>query len=297
MKMMRRDELIRSITSSSCQVKFWEIPPIYRDNQILQLWLESSCGSLRDFPKEFLSDDLRRVAVSLSLQGTTTDQFPLAFIKKEDTEHYEEIALLAIKNNGYNMLHVDPSIHSEAFFLKALAANSKALVQFIDGYKGQRGTIAWTEAVIDAAVSKDVAYLMLMDSSLIKMECVETMIQAYTAPLTQLANIGLIPVMSEMMNKGLWWSSVPKPASLAECLDSMSATLYMPPFQDKNILYKAYALSFPKESVLPMLNQPGREALMFELYTHEELVELLKGGLLNEHKHIKGRLLEEEMGL
>lgn len=279
-------------------VMFSDIAPEYRSSRVIQLWMETPGSSIGDIPKDLLNDDMRRFAVSQSLQGKTTDQFPMAFIKKEDTEHYEEIALLAIKNSGYNMVFVDQSLHVEAFFLKALEANSKALVQFVDGYKGQVGKIDWTEALIDSAVSKDVTYLMVMDSSLIKMECVEKMIQGYTTPLSQLANIGLLPVMSTMIGNGLWWSSsVAKPSSLADCLDTLATSLYVPALQDQSILLKAYAGSFPAETVIPLLNQPGREGLIFELYSHEELMAQLKGGLLNEHKHIKGQLLEEVMGL
>lgn len=306
---MTRDQLIEKLKYSLEElnrheflveeITFSEMPAEHLDNEVLQLWLQCPWASLHYVHKHLVNDDLRRFAVSLPVSEKTVDRFPLAYIKKADTENYAEIALLAIKTSGYNMAHVDPSIHSEAFFLKALEANSKALVQFVgNGLKGQRGQIDWTEAVVDSAVSKDVAYMMMLDSSMIKMECVETMIQSSGATLTQLANIGLIPVMSGMMSKGLWWStSVSKPASLAECLDTLSTTLYVPTLHEQTILFKAYACSFPATQVMPLLNQPGREGLMFELYSHEELVAHLKDGLLNEHKQLKGRLLETEMGL
>jgi hypothetical protein len=305
---MTRDQLIKKL--KDCleelqrheflveEISFSEMPAEHIDNEVIQLWLQCPWASLHYVPKHFLDDDLRRFAVSLPVSGKTTDIFPLAHIKKADTENYAEIAMLAIKTSGYNMVNVDPSLHSEAFFLKALEANSKALVQFVDGIKRQRGKIEWTQAMIDSAVSKDVAYLMTLDSSKIKMECVETMIQTSGATLSQLANIGLLPVMSEMVKKGLWWStSVTKPASLTECLDTLSTILYVPILNEQTILFKAYACSFPAAQVLPLLSQPGREGLMLELYSHEELVAHMSDGLLNEHKQLKGRLLETEMGL
>lgn len=307
-KTMTRDELIKKL--KGCleelqrheflveEISFSEMPAEHIDNEVIQLWLQFPWASLYYVPKHFLSDDLRRFAVSLPVSGKTTDIFPLAYIQKADTENYEEIAMLAIKTSGYSMVNVDPSLHSEAFFLKALEANSKALVPFVDGIKRQRGKIKWTQAMIDSAVSKDVAYLMTLDSSKIKMECVETMIQTSGATLTQLANIGLLPVMSGMMSKGLWWSThVPKPKSLADCLDALLFSLYVPAMQDQNILYKAYVGSFPAEKVLPLLIQREQEDLFFDIYTHEQLMDTLKSGLLNEHQQIKGRLLESEIGL
>lgn len=287
---MTRDEVLEALRGDAAY-KFSEIPSGYLDSEVIATWLEH-CGELNSIPRQYVDDTHRRIAVGRSHSLMPVRDYPLAVIKKEDTSCYEELALIALKQCDMNMRHVDPGLYGEDFFLKALEANGMAMITFITDFT--KAPIEWTEAMIDSAVSKKTRYLRYFPKDQIKRECLERLIIEGKHTAKELEDAGLLDLMSELMQDG-YWPQMVKPSSLTEALYFM---LDIPQSAENlKIYYKAFVRSHPMGEVLPLMKSPEMQALMLEIYSTDELMPHLRTGLLKNASQVKGRLLEDGLGL
>jgi hypothetical protein len=287
---MTRDEVLEALRGDAAY-KFSEIPSGYLDSEVIATWLEH-CGELSSIPRQYVDDTHRRIAVGRSHDHQLVRDYPLAAIKKEDTDCYEELALIALKQCDMNMKHVDPALYGEDFFLKALEANRMAMITFLTGLP--KAPIEWTEAMIDSAVSKEANYLRFFPKEQIKRECLERLIVEGEHTARELEDAGLLDLMSDLMQGG-YWPQMMKPSSLKEALYFM---LDIPQSAENlKIYYKAFVRFHPMEEVLPIMKSPDMQALVMEIYRTDELMPHLRTGLLKGAAKVRGKLLENELGL
>lgn len=291
---MTRDELIAGIKLGYEGDTFKDLPKEYLDKEIISLWLNGTYGEFVQIPKRFVDDDLRRQAVSMSHDSLAVRDYPLGVIEPEDTQIYEELALLALEQCYMNMKHVDCALYSEAFFLKALELNSMAMIVFFTGSPDRAG-IEWTQAMIDSAVSKEVKYLKYIPKDKIKRECLERLVVDGTECSTDLEAAGLLDFMSDLMRGGYWPKLVDKPSSPKEALYLMLDVHVAA--ENLKVYYKAFVRSHPMDEVLPLMKSPEMQTLMLEIYRDEELIPHLRTGLLKGAGRVRGKLLENGLGL
>jgi hypothetical protein len=287
---MTRDQFLVALRADDA-CKFIEIPMTYLDSEVIATWLEFH-GELHQIPKQYVDDEHRRIAVGRSHVHQMVRDYPLATIRKEDTDCYEELALIALKQCEMNMKHVDHALYSEDFFLKALEANRMAMMTFLTG--APKAPIEWTQAMIDSAVSKDARYLQFFSKEQIKQESLERLVTGGENTAKELEDAGLLDLMSDLMRRG-YWPQMVKPSSLTEALYFM---VDIPQSAENlKIYYKAFVRFHPIEDVLPIMKSPEMQAIMLEIYRSDELMPHLRTGLLKGASKVRGKLLEEGLGL
>jgi hypothetical protein len=286
-----RDELITGIKLGYEGDLFSDLPLELLDSEVVSAWLQYH-GNLNQVPRQYVNDDHRRFAVGRSHNHQLVKDYPLAAIKKEDTNCYEELALIALGKCHMNMRHVDPALHREDFFLKALEVNRAAMMPFLSGAANIR--TEWSEAVIDSAVSKDARYLHFFSKEQVKQESLERLVTGGENTAKELEDAGLLDLMSDLMRRG-YWPQMVKPSSLKEALYFM---VDIPQSAENlKIYYKAFVRFHPMEDVLPIMKSPEMQAMMLEIYRTDELMPHLRTGLLKGASKVRGKLLEEGLGL
>jgi hypothetical protein len=289
---MTRKEFINGIRGSDVY-RFEDIPKEYLDKEVLMEWLLSEGGALSEVPKHLVDDEIRKQAVGATHEAMDVHHYPLKSISLDETPCYEELALLALGQCEWNMQHVDPALHNEAFFLKALEVNPQSMMHFFSGW-GSVPKIEWTEAMIDLAVSKSLDYLKHFDPSQVKVESLKKLIREGGYTVIRLAQAGLLDVIGEMMGEGYWPEKVQKPSSLEDALDALQDRTLLPFYR---VYYTAFVRHHPIESVLPLMKSPKMQALMLEVYRDDELIPHLRTGLLKGAPRVRGKLLENGLGL
>lgn len=291
--MITRKGLIGHIRDGE-HYRFTDLPQEYLDKELIMEWLDSSSGDLSEVPKHLVDDDVRRHAFRRPHEEMQEHQYPLKAISISDTPRYEELALLALEKSEWNMEYVDPALHGEAFFLKALDANPQSMLYFLSSWNSKM-KIEWTEAMIDSAASKSLDYLGFFDESQVKVESLKRLILGGGYSAIQLANAGLLDVIGEMMGEGYWPEKVKKPSSLNDAFyflqDAQESS------QRLEIYYTAYVRHYPMETILPLMSTPDLQKLMLDIYTSEELTPHLRSGLIKSAGRVKGKLLEDGLGL
>lgn len=292
---MTRDELTIGIMLGYEGENFEDLPAEHLDKELISFWLmHGAYGDFTKIPKHLVDDDLRRQAVSMRHDSLAVRDYPLGAIMMDETACYEELVLLAIKQCEMNMTHVDRALYSEALFLKALEVNSRALITFLTGSQ-YKGRIEWTEAMIDSAVSKDVQYLKYLPKERIKRESLERLVTEGTECATDLEKAGLLDIMSDVMRGGYWPRLMKKPSSLKEALYLMLDVHHSA--ENVKVSYKAFVRSHPAQEVLPLMKSPEMQVLMLEIYSTDELMPHLRTGLLKGAPRVRGKLLENGLGL
>jgi hypothetical protein len=289
---MTRDQFLVALRADDA-CKFIEIPTTYLDSEVIATWLEFH-GELHQVPKQYVDDEHRRFAVGRSHDHQLVRDYPLAVIKKEETECYEELVLIALAQCYLNMTHVDRRLYSEAFFLKALEVNRLALIMFLTGAP-DKPRIDWTQAMIDSAVIKDFRYLPYFPKEQIRKECLERLITGGEHSAADLEKYGLLDLMSDLMRGGYWPYGMNKPSSLVEAIDLLRQN--HPSAENLEVYYRAFIRSQPMETVLPLMTSPDLQSLMLQVYSTEELTPHLRTGLLKVASKVRGHLLEEGLGL
>lgn len=290
---MTRSQLIENIKGGYAY-RFDELPQEHLDKNLIRAWLSGTDGVLSQVPKHLVDDDIRRHAITVTNEDMDVDDYPLKYISMEDTQCYEELALLAIDQTEWNMEFVDHALYSEAFFLKALEINPQALMHFFSDWTEKKIEIEWTEAMIASAVSKSLDYLEHFDKSQVKKESLECLIRENDYRPTLIAGAGLIDVMSGMMREGYWPAMVEKPTSLE---DGLRLLLDSQGSDDLMVYYKAFVRHHPTKDVIQLMKSPKLQGLMLEVYSAEELMPHLRAGLLKGHAKVRGKLLEQGLGL
>jgi hypothetical protein len=67
--------------------------------------------------------------------------------------------------------------------------------------------------------------------------------------------------------------------------------------ENLKVYYKAFVRSHPMDEVLPLMKSPEMQTLMLEVYRDEELIPHLRTGLLKCAARVRGKLLENGLGL
>jgi hypothetical protein len=288
---MTREELIRDIRGWEVEYSFKNLPKEHLDKDLIKEWLSGPYGELSQVPKHLLDDDIRRHAITFYHENC--HDIPLKSILVSDTPNYEELALLALGQSSTFMAYVDPSVYSEAFFLKALQASGASMMHFDPG-KGN-AKIEWTEAMIDAAVSQSCSYLSYFHKSQIKKESFKRMLLDGVASAIHIANAGFADFIVDAMRDGYWPKDEKKPSSLDEAFyflqDAKKSS------RTREIYYTAFVRHLPMEEVLPLMKSPELQDLMLEIYSTEELMPHLRTGFLKSAHRVRGHLLGEGLGL
>jgi hypothetical protein len=97
-----------------------------------------------------------------------------------------------------------------------------------------------------------------------------------------------------MMGEGYWPEKVQKPSSLEDALDALQDRTLLPFYR---VYYTAFVRHHPIESVLPLMTSTKMQALMLEVYRDDELIPHLRTGLLKGAPRVRGKLLENGLGL
>jgi hypothetical protein len=263
------------------------------DTEVLSAWLQKG-GYFNAIPKKFVNDTLRRFAVSLSLSARPLMDYPLRTIQPEDTQCYEELVFLALGQSPLNMAHVDPSLYGEAFFLKALEINPGSLLCF--GGDHPVASIDWSETMIDAAVSKEPKYIQFFKPDQIKKKSLVRLITGGENVATELEEAGLLGLMSELMRDTDYWPQlIDKPESLEECIELFEEADGS--MENLAVCCKAFIRQYPMETVIPLMISASHQSLITKVYTSDELIPHIRTGLLKGAGKIRGKLLEEGLGL
>jgi hypothetical protein len=286
------EHLISNIESGDYFYAFKEMPRDLLTREVLQVWIKND-GDFTEIPKDFVDDELRWLAVNRSHEEMLVREYPLSVIAREDTPCYEDLVYLALSKCHMNMEHVDPGLHSEAFFLKALEANHLSLMPFMSGYK--KDTIELTQAMIDSAVSKEAGYVRFFQKSQLKKECLERLITEGTNDGLAIAAAGLLDLMSELMRGGYWPEMMHKPSCVEEALDLLLQNHHSA--ESLAIYYRAFIRAHPTEEVLPLMMSEALQYFITEVYSAKELMPHLRAGLLKGAPRVRGMLLEEGLGL
>jgi hypothetical protein len=286
------EHLIQNIESGDYFYAFQEMPEDLLNKAVLTAWIKAG-GDFTQIPKHYVDDDLRLLAVSQSHAELFTREYPLSVIAKQDTSCYEEFVFLALNQCYTNMEHVDPEVYSEAFFLKALEVNSLSMLAFLTG--NLQRTIEWTQPMIDSAASKDSKYLRFFDKSQLKKESLERLITEGLSDSVSLEAAGLLDLMSELMRGGYWPQMMHKPSCAEEALDLLLNNHHTA--DHLAVYYRAFIRSKPIETVLPLMIKPELQPLILRVYSSKELMSPLRTGLLKGAPRIRGKLLEEGLGL
>ena len=290
---MTRNQVIKNIQSGYAY-RFDELPKEHLDKNLIRAWLSGTDGMLSQVPKHLVDDDIRRHAITAQHEDLDIDDSPLKCIAMADSQCYEELALLAIDQTEWNMEFVDPALFSESFFLQALEINPQALMYFFSELVDRKVELEWTEALIDSAVSKSLSYLLHIERSRVKNESLEYLIREGDYSPVLISGAGLLGVMSGMMREGYWPAMVEKPSSLE---DGLRLMLDSQGSNDLVVYYKAFVRHHPIEDVIPLMKSPKLQGLMLEVYSAEELMPHLRTGLLKGHAKVRGKLLEQGLGL
>jgi hypothetical protein len=293
---MKRNELLKLLREGYTHFTFLDLPQQHLDTEVLSVWLQKG-GFFNAIPKKFVNDELRRFAVSLYLSNRPGRDYPLRTIQREDTQCYEELVFLALKQSHKSMVHVDPSLYDEAFFLKALEINADSLLCFGGDYLYPVASIDWSEAMIDAAVSKNPEYIQFFKPDQIKKESLVRLVTGGEIVATELAKAGLFGLMSELMRDTDYWPQlIDKPASLDECFDLFEEADYSS-MENLAVCCKAFIRQYPMETVLPLMISASHQSLITKIYTSDELIPHIRTGMLKGAGKIRGKLLEEGLGL
>jgi hypothetical protein len=290
---MTRNQLIKNIEGGYAY-RFEELPAEHLDKNLIRAWLSGTDGALAKVPKHLVDDDIRRHAITKPNEDMDIDDSALKSISMDDTQCYEELALLALDQTEWNMEFVDHALYSEAFFLKALKVNPQAMTHFFSEWTENRVEITWTEAMIHSAVSQSLDYLPHFDRSQVKKESLELLISEGQYNSLQIARAGLLDVMSDMIGNGYWPKWLKKPSSLS---DSLNFLLNPNETAEALTVYYAFVRHYPMEDVLPLMKSSKLQGLMLEIYSAEELMPHLRTGLLKGHAKVRGKLLEQGLGL
>jgi hypothetical protein len=273
-----------------------DVPVQYQSYQMARGYIASGRCSLKNIPERFIDDDLRLLAVSVgadSIFGSlATESFKL--ITPSQSERYEEIALLSIKQDCRNARHVDSTVMNNDFMKKALAVNGEALIPFLKS-SAHSSKINLTQELIDLAVSSSPTYLKFdafrPDQYLA--EAVSQLIKNHKFNLPILLKLGHFTTLVEVIKEGSWPNHFPeKPSNLKAGIDTM-----MSQPEDRILVYRAYVMSYPIADVVALMSNPHYRPELLNMYSRAELEPFLKGGPLAEDREFKGRLLENEMGL
>jgi hypothetical protein len=288
---MTREELIRDIRGWEVEYSFKNLPKEHLDKDLIKEWLSGPFGELSQVPKHLLDDDIRRHAITFYHENC--QDIPLKSILVSDTPNYEELALLALGQSSTFMAYVDPSVYSEAFFLKALEVSGASMMHFEPGRGNAK--IEWTEAMIDAAVSQSCSYLSYFHKSQIKKESFKRMLLDGVVSAIHIANAGFADFIVDAMRDGYWPKDEKKPSSLDEAFyflqDAKKSS------RTREIYYTAFVRHLPMEEVLPLMKSPELQDLMLEIYSTEELMPHLRTGFLKSAHRVRGHLLGEGLGL
>lgn len=290
---MNRDEIIQKIDQGDI-LWFDEIPVDLQDEEMAKLWICCTHGCLKDLPHYLVTDEIRIMAMKSSDNpgevGLATQSFDS--ICYTDTSRYEEIALLAIKNNYKNAWYVDHEILSEEFLRKALAVNGAALLPFLDEPDFLRNIgFELTQTLIDLAVSGAPNYFGSFKKHQYTREAVCKCIIDHDFPHEFLLNIDQFDALVDVIKSGVWPSHFhDQPKNLKNGIGKM---MLMP---DKRILYRAYVMTHPIGDVIAAMVGYYRFELL-NMYSKAELAPFIKDGLLADDREFKGRLLANEMGL
>jgi hypothetical protein len=288
---MTREELIRDVRGWEVEYSFKNLPKEHLDRDLIKEWLSGPYGELSQVPKHLLDDDIRRHAITFAHEQC--HDIPLKSILVSDTPNYEELALLSLRESSTFMAYVDPSVYSEAFFLKALQASGASMMHFEPGRGNAK--IEWTQAMIDAAISQSCSYLTYFHKSQIKKESFKRMLIDGVASAIDIADAGFADFIGDAMRDGYWPKDEKKPSSLDEALcflqDAKKSS------RTREIYYTAFVRHHPIEDVIPLMKSAKMQSLMLEIYTSEELMPHLRSGLLRGAGTVKARLVEDGLGL
>jgi hypothetical protein len=289
---MTRNDVTKRIKSGYAY-RFDELPQEHLDKNLIMAWLRGTDGSLAEVPKHLIDDDIRRHAVSTSHDDMRTEDYPLKSISMSDTQCYEELVMLALAQSSMNMEYVDHALHSEEFFLRALDVNSQCMMGFLSRWAATK--IEWSDALIDAAIIKSSVYMRFFDKSRIKKETVKRLVAEGLVSATEVAGTGFLDAMTELMSEGYWPKKVKKPSSIEGAFVLLLDA--HPKVETLCIYYKCFLRTYPMEDVLPLMKSPELQALMLSIYTTEELNPHLRSGLLKGAGRVRGKLLEDGLGL
>jgi hypothetical protein len=281
---------------------FQDIPQGLRGEAHLVGWL-LECGSLCDIPASYRTDLIFEAAAA-------HESSALSQIKPEDTTHYEALALIALKRNPTQIKYVPAHILTEDFVIKA-CINSRGLIRQIVWSDDNENGVMVTKHLVNQIGSQSLIHACELvnaigdeDRDLLTDESIRAAIKVSVADLIRLRDLGALPILQDMVDKGYWPPESDKtiqfdlsagrdyrlrPATPAEVLERLTGVMGL----SYSILNTRVMKSFPIEDVITTLSQDQSSLdLLFKLYTADELRPHMRLS-----QRLKGRLLEEDLGL
>lgn len=283
--------------------KFDEIPNDLKVPDALFLWVSENPDKFKEIPFEFLDHNIRLAAVYKSAES-------IAYISRSDTDRYDELLYFSIISDPSSLGSIDPTDYSDTLLIKAIKAMSNVShhlyhvvnrgykissdivsavfdhgtigIRALFGYKGLVDLV--TDEMIWRGVSKGyVDY----NGWYVDLGAVESL--GKTHVVQELFASGYWPVTLRLASDKPYFHDVIKPASLNEAIAVYCSEI------DGNCpaLFKFAVLSYGPDNVVAALHSTseGLDTLQ-DLFTEKELAPYAK-----KYKHIKGRFLEDALGL
>ena len=279
---------------------FDEIPSFLRGEAPLVGWLFGT-GNFTAIPKRYVTEMILEVAVA-------HEPMALANIKPSETSQYKALALAGLKRNSAQIKFIPRKWRTEAFIIKACIRSSN-VIQHIDW--GAEGRRLVTRSLVNQVGSASlvhacdlVQYIGQAARDLLDDESIRSAIKFKASDLYRLLDLEALHVLKDMIKEGYWPPESDKsiqfdlsfgddyrlrPVSPSEALEKICCPMGVSYW----LLHSNAMVSFPIDDVISTLSvDQGSLDLLFRLYDPEELRPYVK---LN--RQLRGRLLEEDMGL
>lgn len=276
---------------------FASIPEELVSESSLVSWLTSG-GKLEEIPGELRSEIILHVAAR-------HDRDALELIQPWDVTDYHSLAVDAIKNASHQVRWVAPEYMTERFLIDVALNSPQAMESF---GLGEENKHLVTENVLATLCSSTISHSAILlrvvggsIKEMIKDEFVREAIKTQVSDYTSLATIGKEHVLVDMIKDGFWpeaknFTHPDKiqhfsnpPAGPADALERLYATK-SPGY---HVLHKAWLKTQPQSEVISELQSSSRGLdVLFDIFPERLLQQNMR-----EHRGLRGRVLERDMGL
>jgi hypothetical protein len=293
---MIKQELLKTLETeegATLYSSFDDIPKNLRDPEVAFKWLESSVnvlGKMPDWstmqiPKHLFDDDVRRLAVKVSVRA-------LMLINPDETDIYLELVLLATGASSYGYNLIDQRFRTRETLSAIIDHNPLYMSLNLNGQQWIKPLL--TQADIDRVSANNYEFMMSVGVDGVAWHCLKNALITHPQSYPDLVGRGHGDLLLKMIQEGGW----PAPAEEVEYakpddLRGLAFCLEMSERESPSYwLYCAHLQTFPIDQVVEVMNTLKLRKILMDVYPADVLRANSKA-----NRPLRGLLVEDALGL
>jgi hypothetical protein len=249
---------------------------------------------------EYLPKNRMSYAVLKAVIENDPMNYALKYITSKDTQHYQEMATLAVSRDYTQLKHVEPKFVDLDLCAKILDKKPNSIYTFLIRYASLVEQLITPEELEDRMTTGKINRVAIIakviagqiKTSLVTNAYIKESLLCIPHLMADTLKSEFKPLAMNLMTEGCWPADYAshKPSSLKDAVKSLKAS------GTSSVVawHQAYIMSFGIEKVVQVMKAPRNLALLETLYSRDEIKPYLNG---LEGNKAKGKWLEDEMGL